>query len=43
MYIDCEDDIKNAIIEELDIIVEINLDDDQKIKIIPKEEIKDKL
>lgn len=43
MSIDCENDVKNAIIEELDIIVQINLDDDQKIKIISKEEMKEKL
>lgn len=43
MSIDCEIDVKNAIIEELDIIVQINLDDDQKIKIISKEEMKEKL
>ena len=43
MSIDCEIDVKNSIIEELDIIVQVNLDDDQKIKIISKEEMKEKL
>lgn len=42
-YFDVDLEIKDWLIEELDIIVQINLDDDNKIKIIPKDEIKEKL
>jgi hypothetical protein len=43
MYFDLEPDLKDKLIEELDVIVQINLDDDQKIRIIPKDEIKEKI
>lgn len=42
-YFDVDLEIKDWLIEELDIIIQINLDDDNKIKIIPKDEIKEKL
>ncbi len=38
-----DETIKESLIEELDVIVQIDLDDDTKIKIISKEDIKDKL
>ena len=43
MYIDCEDDIRSSIIEELDVVVQVDIDNDAKIKIINKEDIKEKL
>ena len=43
MYIDCDAKIQSDIIEELDIVVQVDIDKDSKIKIISKEDIKDKL
>lgn len=43
LYIDCDNIIKDALIEELDIIVQVDLDKDGKIRIISKEDIKAKL
>lgn len=42
-YFDVDSEIREKLTEELDIVVQINLDDDNKIKIIPKDEIKEKL
>lgn len=42
-YFDLDSDIRENLIEELDILVQINLDDDNKIKIISKEDIKEKI
>lgn len=42
-FFDVEDDIKNLLIEELDIIVQIDIDKDWKVRIISKEDIKAKL
>ena len=43
MYFDVDDTIKDKLIEELDIVVQVDIDKDSKIKIISKEDIKNKL
>ena len=43
MYFDVEDDIRDLLTEELDIIVQVDIDKDWKIRIISKEDIKAKL
>ena len=41
---DCQDStVKNALIEELDVVVQVDLDKDAKTKIISKEDVKNKL
>ena len=42
-YFDVDSEIKDKLSEELDIIVQVDIDKDSKVKIISKEEIKDKL
>jgi hypothetical protein len=39
----CPETLKDLIIEELDVIVEVDLDKDNKRKIISKEDIKNKI
>lgn len=42
-YFDVDSDIRGKLEEELDIIVQIDIDKDSKVRIISKEEMKDKL
>ena len=42
-FFDVGSDIKSKLEEELDIVVQVDIDKDSKIRIISKEEIKDKL
>ena len=42
-YFDVDSDIRNNLSEELDIIVQIDIDSDSKVRIISKEDIKEKI